>query len=1077
MNLVMPGGTGFYDLVVVQSPANITDATKQISLIETESLGINATIGSTIQVTRDVFDANSNQGCYFIMASPVGFRFANQETFTNDSSQFTADRNWSFQASCVEGVAFNPATPPQNPSSWPFKAIEWSTLSVTLQYQTLSGGGYLQTPQVRNSPYQTFQYSGTITPLFFTVGDETITSISALPGFGSGSSGTQFQITITDNSIWYLFSSSTITFNMGVYINYQVIPDGEPMPPNPPSFQYIFLSDAQQLNPPIENLQVGFEYQYYITNSNGQSINALISTTTFNGIIRIAKLPNALIGTSSQSTVLSYYQTYLNSIPISGEPSPIQWTNNYNDEELGYIFEYNAMNMQGSSTTSPLLFALPPLLISQLTSSSTSSYSLLTQSFLTNRGTLTYLFTSSNSFQFIINPPIDEYYNSSIKIIQGVNQLTLNDINTLIGQLEYDLQYTNVTTYYDSYNGGKELLCIAEISLFLSKTFSDQGNYTTSEIYNIISDGLDRVKFSMTKWMNETSFVYDSSWGGMVDSWGLINMDQDYSNIMYQDHNFHYGYFVQAAAVIAYLDSVYLPSGNIAWVNLPARNNGTMKDLINCLIRDVTNPSYNDPSFPPWRSVDWEEGHSRPMGIFPTGSGGNEESTAEDCNFYYGMMMWGKYIGDTQTYNIGKIFTARISLAAKYYWQVGSSLTIYEGSQTATPFEPPAGVNNFPAVGILWDDKADPNTWFLGTDYCEVGIQSIARFPYLISSLEDPQWETRMVNYWISPQAFSSEDWHIWSIPTNQSNWYSILLPLLASQYPSGARIVWNDPRCGFDTGNTRGTILWSILYNQAAGPIVEGPYPTLANVSTGYPPPVGYAEEVLQKYDTLVGPEGPIVAYEGDLNDTATYNQSISVIKTNSAEMGLDPRDYPTPQAWTNQSEKYLQEYDTFNLAYDTEVNATEDLPPNEQLSSWQQFATEWGLPANGSVAEIQDECTEVLSVLNDNANLCVQNANAMNAIVERVSLTSCLELLNLLANELLTLSNQKNPPPNFLELAMWSINVLSDPDFPKEYPGLAYNDAGKSCVENFCDYSGIPTPPKYQIPPYYNTTIAYGT
>jgi hypothetical protein len=385
MNLVMQGGTGFYDLTVVSEPSNITDATKQISIQECESLGLNATIGEVLQITRDVFDPNVNQGCYYTMASPVGFRFCNQETFTNDSSQFTADRNWSFQVSSVETLAFNPATPPSSPSKWSFKAIDWSTLSVILQYVTLPGTGTINIPMVRYSAYQTFQYAGTVTPAFIVTGAESLQSISS--SNGQGYSGTQFEITITDGSIWILFASTTITFSTGCYVNYQVIPDGEPMPPNPPNFQYIFFSDAQQLNPPIPNLQVGYEYQYYLgaTPPSGFFLNSFFSTTPFVGTIRIAKIPNQYVGTSQQSTILGYLQTYYSSIPYYGNANAIQWTSN--DSLIGFELDYSyVIDMEGASSSSSVLMAYPPLLIAQLQSPSSLGTSL--QSL---RGTLTYV--------------------------------------------------------------------------------------------------------------------------------------------------------------------------------------------------------------------------------------------------------------------------------------------------------------------------------------------------------------------------------------------------------------------------------------------------------------------------------------------------------------------------------------------------------------------------------------------------------------------------------------------------------------------------------------------------------------
>ena len=119
--------------------------------------------------------------------------------------------------------------------------------------------------------------------------------------------------------------------------------------------------------------------------------------------------------------------------------------------------------------------------------------------------------------------------------------------------------------------------------------------------------------------------------------------------------------------------------------------------------------------------------------------------------------------------------------------------------------------------------------------------------------LEDGEWTERMINYWTNPTQ-SSENWHIWTIPKVEYQWYSILLPLIASQYPSGSRIVWNDQRCGFDSGNSPGTILWNTLYNQAKGALIVGTYPPLNPPEEGYPPLSGFPLIASEKNNLLTG-------------------------------------------------------------------------------------------------------------------------------------------------------------------------------------------------------------------------------
>lgn len=77
----------------------------------------------------------------------------------------------------------------------------------------------------------------------------------------------------------------------------------------------------------------------------------------------------------------------------------------------------------------------------------------------------------------------------------------------------------------------------------------------------------------------------------------------DFGNSFYNDHHFHYGYFIYAAAVIGYLDPSWIP------IN---------KAYVNTLVRDISNPSTRDQMFPVWRCFDWYHGHSWAHGLFET---------------------------------------------------------------------------------------------------------------------------------------------------------------------------------------------------------------------------------------------------------------------------------------------------------------------------------------------------------------------------------------------------------------------------------------------------------------------------
>lgn len=95
-------------------------------------------------------------------------------------------------------------------------------------------------------------------------------------------------------------------------------------------------------------------------------------------------------------------------------------------------------------------------------------------------------------------------------------------------------------------------------------------------------------------------------WGGIVSSATYETGDNgaDFGNTFYNDHHFHYGYFILTAAIIGHLDPGWLTHANVDWVNT--------------LVRDIANPSICDKYFPVFRNFDWYHGHSWAHGLYET---------------------------------------------------------------------------------------------------------------------------------------------------------------------------------------------------------------------------------------------------------------------------------------------------------------------------------------------------------------------------------------------------------------------------------------------------------------------------
>ena len=207
---------------------------------------------------------------------------------------------------------------------------------------------------------------------------------------------------------------------------------------------------------------------------------------------------------------------------------------------------------------------------------------------------------------------------------------------------------------------------------------------------------------------NEQQFplLYDTDWKGIVSSASYVTGDSgaDFGNSYYNDHHFHYGYFLHAAAVIGYLDPSWIPAN---------------KDYVNALARDVSNPSSLDQYFPVFRSFDWYNGHSLAKGLFESGDGKDEESSSEDTMFAYGLKMWGQTVGDASMEARGNLMLTVLKRSLDSYFLMSS-----------TNANQPAQFIGNKVTGILFENKADHVTYF-GTNFEYIqGIHMIPIMPF-----------------------------------------------------------------------------------------------------------------------------------------------------------------------------------------------------------------------------------------------------------------------------------------------------------------------------------------------------------
>jgi hypothetical protein len=433
------------------------------------------------------------------------------------------------------------------------------------------------------------------------------------------------------------------------------------------------------------------------------------------------------------------------------------------------------------------------------------------------KGTLS--FATANPLTFQIKTPAAQWFDDSVNVVKG---LTPADAATLVKQLTDDLAVypAGLTGKFGDgwqrtwagYPIGKELTQVGTLIRFAAKVLQDSGK-SQSEIQQAVAPALAVLESCLEKVLAE-GLLYDATTGMVIESSSLGNAPyyaENYFNIASQDQIFHYGYFVTAAALVADMDAAWmqkkLPSGA-----------GTYRDVVDCVVRNVSSPSLTDPYFAPWRSMNWSQGHATASGLNAMyGDGPNEESFAEEGNYWQGLAMWAKLTGNTTMENVAGVGLARCAEAIKAFVESGSSRCAY------TP-EVQAGLlnNTYFSVCNIFSKKNQASTWFGGDRPVAIGIEVFTCIPALLDALVDANWLGKVYSYYHqpgtggAPMLFEKVD----ALGEGYSMWYSSLSPFFAMADPSFVVDIMDYKNFRLDDSgiglNTRGVLMFNLAYREA---------------------------------------------------------------------------------------------------------------------------------------------------------------------------------------------------------------------------------------------------------------------
>lgn len=272
----------------------------------------------------------------------------------------------------------------------------------------------------------------------------------------------------------------------------------------------------------------------------------------------------------------------------------------------------------------------------------------------------------------------------------------------LLAQLEIDVETTPAFPT-DTYFGGKALYRAANL-LDVARQL---------DAADLVSALEARLTAEISKWMEPDGctlrstqcFVYDDAARGMV------GLEPSFGSDEFNDHHFHYGYFLYAAGVVA--------AGNDELVSAWA-------PVLNLVAADLATSGASS-YFPERRVFDAYAGHSWASGTSPFGDGNNQESSSEAVTAWNGLALWAKASGQSRLFEEAKWMLSAEAASARAYWTdfpLGSA--VYDGfGHTIT--------------SIVWGGKRDYATWFSAEPSAMLGILVLPMSPVSGYLAGDPE--------------------------------------------------------------------------------------------------------------------------------------------------------------------------------------------------------------------------------------------------------------------------------------------------------------------------------------------------
>ncbi|WP_345273506.1 glycosyl hydrolase [Flaviramulus aquimarinus] len=403
-----------------------------------------------------------------------------------------------------------------------------------------------------------------------------------------------------------------------------------------------------------------------VWNQNG---NTYTSTLNGNNYWSIAMIP---LTASNVTTVANEYKKYAYVFPTNTE---VAWSFNESTSVVNTTFTATVDVKDGSATNTNLLMGLLPHQWDNLTSGSATPNE---YSYSSARGELKTMdgnsFSVENTYKGIL-PTLPYLANYS-------TSFDPTDLHTKVTQLEND----QLATWTDSYNEGQVMN-----RLIQTARIADQMGNTVGRD-KMVATIKERLEDWLTYQTSEVAFLffYNSDWSAMFGYPAGHGQD---TNI--NDHHFHWGYFIHAAAFMEQFEP--------GWAN-------DWGDIVNLLVRDAASSNRNDSQFPFLRNFSPYAGHCWANGTASFPQGNDQESTSESMQFNSSLIHWGTITENDAIRDLGIYLYTTEQTAVEEYWF----------DMNERNFQP---TQQYSLVSRVWGNSYDNGTFWTSDITASYGIE------------------------------------------------------------------------------------------------------------------------------------------------------------------------------------------------------------------------------------------------------------------------------------------------------------------------------------------------------------------